>query len=154
MNKSDIEDDIDFIKRKLISQHYDLNWEGRKAQIFSALDSLAINSNKLTVKAFNNSLKTIVGSIDDGHTTVREEVEMDLVRSNSGKPFECYMLEKNTAYLKVPHFQQYEGLSEALSTFQHLVEKHKKLATGLGLVRNIALRLYGEVENGMVTKGV
>lgn len=125
LSKQDIESDIRYIKRKLISQHYNLDWEGRQDNILSSLDSLARVSENITVKQFKNALQPIMEFVDDGHTDVMAEVEMDLQRAKSNQPFECFMLEKNTAYLKVPHFMDPLELNRVLNTFDHLVTEHK-----------------------------
>ncbi len=125
LDKKDISSDINFIKRKLITQHYSLNWEGRQVKVFQALDSLAQVSEKLTVKRFKNSLKPILAFVDDGHTDVMSEIELDLRKAKSSKPFNCLLLEKNTVYLKVPHFVDPAALNKALDTFDHFLTAHE-----------------------------
>jgi len=125
LSKADISQDIKFIKRKLLTQHYDLNWEGRQDRIIKALDSLAASTNKINVRSFRKALKPIFEQVDDGHTDVMAEVEMDLLRAKSNKPFQCYLLEKKTAYLKIPHFMDGERLNNVLGTFRHLINEHE-----------------------------
>jgi hypothetical protein len=124
LSKTDIETDIRFIKRKLISQHYNLDWEGRQDKIIQSLDSLAASSRNITVKAFKKALQPIMDGIDDGHTDVMAEVEMDLRRAKSNQPFECFIIDTSTAYLKIPHFMNSAELNRVLITFDHLLTEH------------------------------
>jgi hypothetical protein len=122
LSQAEIAEDITFLKRKLSSRHYNLNWEGRKDLILSSLDSVTANHNEITTAFFLYKIEPVLETVDDGHTTgfMFQKADKDKLK-RAPNNFSCLDLDSETMLLKIPDFYDKSGLTESLTLFDSLI---------------------------------
>lgn len=115
VSPKEIRSDIKALKKKLEKHHVNLNWEGKKDQIFHQLDLIANSSHtKITLDSFENKLKPIIASIDDGHTQIIHQKKYE----ERIESFQTTLAASNIHYLRVPNFMNFNALDQMLMKFE------------------------------------
>lgn len=122
MNPEDIQYDIKQLKNYLESRHFDINWEGKKEEIFTSLDKVATIDSPISIDSFEERLAKIINHIDDGHSRVIHQKKKIQDHQN---PFSVSSISDSVLYLRIGNFMEGDLLSDVLEEFSHQYRKKK-----------------------------
>ncbi len=114
----DVRADIDFLKNTLVKYHYDINWENRKAHIFSDLDQIGNINSSISLDSFENRIAAIINSVDDGHSRIIHQSDINRKSNNFG----INRISNSVHYLRISNFLETHKLKEVLVNFKSSFE--------------------------------
>ena len=118
----DVQDDINQLKNNLESRHFDINWEGKKEEIFASLDEIANIESPISIDSFEVRLGKILNHIDDGHSRVVHQKKGNQVHQN---PFSVSSISDSVLYLRIGNFMEGDLLSDVLEEFSFQFRKKR-----------------------------